>query len=818
MFTRGFGGRVIRVSTAATSLLLVFCSIIGPLALAPTVALAQPASPNRPATPPNRAPAPPTAPGPAAPSPYAANGAIASILIEGNSRVEPDSVKSYLAVKEGDAFDPQKIDQSLKTLFATGLFADVNLRRDGNNLVVRVVENPIINRIAFEGNRKLEDDPLRQEIQSKPRVVFTRAKVQADVKRILELYRRSGRFNTTVEPKIIQLEQNRVDLVFEINEGATTGIRAITFIGNEEYSDGSLREVIRTKESAWYRFLSSDDRYDPDRVNFDRELLRKFYLSEGYADFRVVSAVAELAPDRNDFFVTFTINEGERYRFGKIDVVSRFEKLDVGQLKSLPTIHEGDWYDADEVDKSINVLTEAVGSLGYAFVDIRPNVKRNKDTKTIDLTFEIQEGPRVYVERINISGNTRTLDKVIRREFRLVEGDAFNAAKLRRSQQRLNNLGFFQKVDVANQPGSAPDKTVIDVAVVEQSTGELSFGAGYSTASGILGDITIHERNLLGRGQDLRLGLSLGTQQTQINLSFTEPYFLDRNVAAGFDVFRISTNAQDQSSYDQSSIGFALRTGYNVSENLRQNLKYTLRTDSITNVPATASSFVKQQEGKTWTSEIGTQLTYDRRDNRQFATAGYFIRYGIDVGGLGGTEHYVRNKLDGAYFYSIATDYVLSLSGEVGVVVPITGGLRINNRWFVGGDNLRGFAIGGIGPRDLTTNDSLGGKYYGVTSAELSFPLGLPQEFGILGKAFADAGTLWGAEEKSVAALPVSPMHPMGVPAINVADSKAIRASVGLGLQWVSPFGPIRVDYAIPLVKKPYDQIQNFRFSFGTRF
>ncbi len=780
------GGRVSKVLSAAVSTLMLLCCLFGHVV---SQAQAQPARP-----PANRA-APQQ-------SPYAEGGTIAGIVVQGNSRVEPDSVRSYLAVKEGDPFDPEKLDQSLKTLFATGLFADVKLSRDGNNLVIQVVENPIINRIAFEGNSKLEDDALRQEIQSRPRVVFTRAKVQADVKRILELYRRSGRFNATVEPKIIQLEQNRVDLVFEIHEGSTTGIRAITFVGNEHYSDGSLREVIRTKESAWFRFLSSDDRYDPDRVNFDRELLRKFYLSEGYADFRVASAVAELTPDKEDFFVTFTVSEGPRYKFGKIDVVSRFEKLDVAPLKSLLTVHEGDWYDADEVDRTINVLTEEVGSLGYAFVDIRPNIKRNKDTRTIDLTFEIQEGPRVYVERINISGNTRTLDKVIRREFRLVEGDAFNAAKLRRSQQRLNNLGFFQKVDISNQPGSAPDKTVIDVSVVEQSTGELSFGAGYSTAGGVLGDVSIHERNLLGRGQDLRLGLSLGTQQTQINLSFTEPYFLDRNVAAGFDVFRITTDNQDQSSYDQKSLGFALRTGFNLSENLRQNLHYTLRQDIVSNVPSGASIYIKQQEGTAWTSEIGTQFMYDRRDNRQFPSKGYFLRYGIDLGGLGGTEHYVRNKIDGAYFYSIADQWVLSLSGEFGVVMPIKDDLRISNRWFVGGDNLRGFAVGGIGPRDTHTHDALGGRYYGVSSLELSFPLGLPQEFQILGKAFTDAGTLWGTEESGP----------------TVVDDKALRASVGVGLQWISPFGPIRVDYAIPVVKKPYDEIQHFRFSFGTRF
>lgn len=730
------------------------------------------------------------------------SGAIYAIQVEGNNRVEPDTIRSYLTVREGDAFDALQLDQSLKTLYATGLFADVTLRREGNDLVVRVVENPIINRIAFEGNRKLDDDALRQEVQLRPRVVFTRAKAQSDVKRILELYRRSGRFAATVEPKIIQLEQNRVDLVFEINEGETTGIESIEFVGNERFSDSTLRGVIRTQESAWYRFLTTDDRYDPDRLNFDRELLRKFYLSEGYADFRVVSAVAELNNPRDAFFVTFTVSEGERYRFGKIDISSRFEALDPQVLRGLITFSEGDWYNADEVESTIAAMTEAVGSLGYAFVDIRPNIRRDKDTQTIDVTFDIQEGPRVYVERIDISGNTRTLDKVIRREFRLVEGDAFNTAKVRRSQQRLRNLGFFEKVDVANNPGSTPDKTVIDVSVVEQSTGEISFGAGYSTSAGLLGDISIRERNLLGRGQDLRLGLSLGTESTQVDLSFTEPYFLDRNVSAGFDVFRITRDLQDSSSYDEKALGFALRSGFNWSEDLRQTVKYMLRRDQITNVDDDASSLIKRQEGTTWTSEIGTQLMYDKRDNRIFPTSGYFIRYGIDVAGLGGTEHYVRNKVDAAYFYSVFEDVVLSVSGQAGIVQPIKDDLKINSRFFLGGDTLRGFAVGGVGPRDVDADDSLGGKYFYTGSVELSFPIGLPKEFGLLGKAFADAGSLWGAEEKGP----------------EVKDVKSIRASAGVGLQWMSPFGPIRIDYAVPVRKEKFDDVEHFRFSFGTRF
>jgi outer membrane protein insertion porin family len=368
--------------------------------------------------------------GPAA----AAGGTITAVQIQGNVRAEPETIRSYLQLKEGQTYDPAAADRSLKALFGTGLFADVVIDMQGSTLVVKVTENPIINRVAFEGNRKIEDDKLRDEVQSKPRQVFTRARVQADVERILTIYRRSGRYNASVEPKVIKLEQGRVDLVFEINEGDVTGVQRISFVGNEHFSDGTLRGKIRTSESVWYRFLSSDDRYDPDRLNLDRELLRKFYLSEGYADFRVVSAVAELSPNREGFFITFTISEGDRYKFGKVEVSTRFQGLDVDVLQSYLTMAQGEWYDADEVEKSVSALSDLVGSLGYAFVEVRPNIRRNKDDLTVDVTFDIQEGPRVYVERINISGNTRTLDKVIRREFRLAEGDAFSTAKVRRSQ------------------------------------------------------------------------------------------------------------------------------------------------------------------------------------------------------------------------------------------------------------------------------------------------------------------------------------------------------------------------------------------------
>lgn len=742
-----------------------------------------------------------------APAPRAAAGnVISSVQITGNVRAELETVRSYLQLKEGQPYDPAAADRSLKALFSTGLFSDVSIDMQGSVLVVKLTENPIINRVAFEGNKKIDDDKLRDEVQSKPRLVFTRARVQSDVERILTIYRRGGRYNAVVEPKIIKLEQGRVDLVFEINEGDVTGIKRISFVGNEHFSDGTLRGKIRTVESAWYRFLSSDDRFDPDRLNLDRELLRKFYLSEGYADFRVTSAVAELSPDRDGFFVTFTINEGERYKFGKVEISTRFQGLDTDTLKSYLTMKEGDWYDAEEVEKTVTAVTDAVGNLGYAFVDVRPNIRRNKEDLTIDITFDIQEGPRVYVERINIAGNTRTLDKVIRREFRLSEGDAFSTAKLRRSQQRLKNLGFFSKVDVTPQPGSTPDKTNLDVQVTEQSTGEISFGAGYSTTGGILGDISIQERNLLGKGQNLRLGLSLGTLSTLINLSFTEPYFLDRAVAAGFDVFRTSNDRQNIASYSDSSIGFALRAGWNYTEHTSQQVRYTLKQGNIYNVQYYASPLIQSQAGTFVTSEVSETMAWDTRDQRLNTTKGWLLRNNWAVSGLGGTEYYVRSTVDAVIYQQLAEDFVVSIGGSAGFTQPYNNtSLRLTNRFFVGGDNLRGFAAGGIGPRDGNTGDALGGRYFYTGTAEASFPLGLPKEIGIVGKAFVDVGSLWGTETN------------YGYTA-NVLDVPSMRIGTGVGIQWVSPFGPIRVDYAVPVAQQYFDRTQNLRFGFGTRF
>jgi outer membrane protein insertion porin family len=728
-------------------------------------------------------------------------GIINEIRIEGTQRIEPETVRSYMRVNPGDPFDPVRLDRSLKNIFSTGLFADVTLRREGDALIVSVVENPIINRIAFEGNDRLEKDTLQAEVSLRPRVVFTRTKAQADAQRLLEIYRRSGRYAATVEPKAIQLPQNRVDLVFEINEGPLTKIKAVNFIGNRVFSDSSLRDEITTSESAFWRFLSSTDTYDPDRLSFDRELLRRFYLSEGYADFRVNSVVAELTPDREGFVVTITVEEGERYKFGNIEVTSTLRNLDPETLKKHVLTEEGDWYDAKAVEDTVNNLTEEIGNLGYAFVDIRPRSDRNPEARIIGIVYEINEGPKVYVERIDIQGNVRTLDRVVRREFRLVEGDAFNSAKLRRSRERVRDLGFFLTVDVDNKPGSAADKTVVTVDVEEQSTGDLSFGAGFSTESGPLGNIGLRERNLLGRGQDLRVNFTISGVDSQIDLSFTEPYFLDRNLAAGFDVFRTETNKRRRA-YELERIGGSLRTGFSYNEHLRHVVRYTLEQNTISNVDSDASLLIKSEQGTFLVSGFSHELSYDTRDSRIDPREGMVVRLRNEVTGAGGDVRFLKSSIGGAYHYPILENWTTTVDAEIGNIIGLGQDTRISDRHFVGGNNCRGFKSAGVGPRDAPTADPLGAKQFYTGTLELGFPLGLPEEFNIRGRVFTDVCSSWGLDESNA----------------NVQDSQSPRAAVGVGLSWQSPFGPIILDLGFAVLKEDFDETELFSFSFGTQF
>ncbi|MEX2649169.1 MAG: outer membrane protein assembly factor BamA [Alphaproteobacteria bacterium] len=734
----------------------------------------------------------------------AQSGLIANVRVEGNQRVEAETIRSYMAVGPGEPGDAAAVDRSLKQLFATGLFADVTIRREGDDLVVRVIENPIINQLAFEGNNRIEDEELEAEVQLRPRVVYTRAKVQADVARILEIYRRSGRFAATVEPKVIRQEQNRVDLIFEIDEGARTKVRRISFVGNERFSDAELRDVILTKESAWYRFFTEDDTYDPDRLSFDRELLRRFYLSKGYADVAIVAATADLTADRGDFFITFTVEEGDRYDFGTVRVKSAVPDLRSTDLHPYVRTFTGERYNADLIEDTIQDMVDAIGDLGYAFVDVVPRLNRDTEARIIDITYDVTPGPRVYVERINVEGNVRTLDRVVRREFKIAEGDAFSTAKLRRSEQRIRNLDFFDTVTVTTEEGSAPDQAVVNVEVTEKSTGELTFSAGFSTLDGALGGILIRERNLLGKGQDLSLETTLSFRRQDVDLSFTEPAFLGRDeLSAGFDVFNTRRNRQRDSSFDQNALGFALRMGYPLMERVTHSVRYSLRRDRVSDVDPSASRFVREQEGSAVTSLVGHEITFDALDNRVFPTEGLLVRFSQDFAGLGGGVHYLRHQLVTTGYHAFADDWIGSLTLRQGHIFGIFGDdVRINDRFFVGGQNVRGFDTTGIGPRDQRTLDSLGSKAFWTASAELTYPVGLPRELGVLGRAFVDVGSAWSTDASGP----------------GVLDSEDPRVSVGVGISYDSPIGPLRADFAKAIVKEDFDETEFFRFSFGTRF
>jgi outer membrane protein insertion porin family len=729
-------------------------------------------------------------------------GIISKIVVDGNLRIEDSTVKSYLLFSEGSPYSRSRVDKSLKALFNTGLFADVAIRRNKQAVIVTVVENPIINRLAFEGNKNIDDDALAVEVQLRPRVVYTRARVQNDVQRVITVYRRSGRFAATVEPKVIQLPENRVDLVFEISEGEKTAIKKIRIVGNKKFSDSRLKEQISTEETRWYKFLSDNDTYDPDRLTFDRELLRKYYLGRGFADFSVTSAVADLTPDRDGFFITFTVSEGQVYTFGDIEVESAVKEINPDELKQLLTTIKGDIYNADAIEESIQNITFELGKLGYAFVNIRPRVTRDSENRIISLNYQINKGPRVYVERINITGNVRTLDHVIRREMGLVEGDAFNTALLRLSNAKIQSLNFFESVEVDRIDGSEDDKTVINVNVQEKSTGELTIGAGFSTVDSFSGDLQIRERNLLGKGQDLKLGFSLGSTNTQIDLGFTEPYFMGRDLSAGFDIFNTSKDLQDESGYDLDRLGFRLRSGFPLQPKWRASVNYSLVNEEISDVHTDASTIIKKSEGETLISSVGYNIIYRNLDNFTLPTSGNKFTFGQTFSGLGGDVHSVKNTAEYIHFFPVTDDVVLSLGGNGGIVFGIGEDVILQQRYNLGGRSFRGFESRGIGPRDSASDDALGGNMYIVSSAEVRFPLGLPEELGLLGRTFLDVGTLTGIDDDDP----------------GVLDDASIRAAAGIGFNWTSPFGPIQVNFSYPFLKEDYDKDEIFQFDFGTRF
>jgi outer membrane protein insertion porin family len=815
-----------------------------------------------------------------APPAYAQS--VNSIVVQGNQRVEADTIRSYFRAGPGGRLDAFQIDEGVKALYSTGLFQDIRPSIQGGRLILTVVENPVINRIAFEGNKKVKDEQLKSEIQSRERGTLSRPVVQADVARMVDVYRRSGRFDIRIEPKIIELPNNRVDLVFEISEGEKTGVKLIEFIGNRAYSAYRLKDVIKTSETGILAFLQTGNIYDPDRVEADRELLRRFYLKHGYIDVRVVSAVGEYDPNRRGFLITFTIEEGEQYRVGTVDVVSNVRSIDPTFLRARLRTYPGDVYNAEAVEKTVEDMTIEAAKRGYAFATVRPGAQRNPQSRTVNLFFTIEEGQRAYIERINVRGNTRTRDYVIRREFDIAEGDAYNRALVNRAERRLKNLGYFKSVKILPEPGSAPDRVILNVDVEEQSTGEFSVSGGYSTADGFLGEVSIAERNLLGRGYYGKTSVQYGQYTRGANVSFVDPYFLGYRVALGLDLFYKQQNATNYVSYQTKTYGFGGRLGFALREDLGFQVRYSIyrqevslpsnltncnninpdfvntfpTADAVGTTPALtppagyagiancysdgeASLAVKRElaNGPVLTSLIGYTLTHNTLDNNKSPTQGILGEFRQDFAGVGGDVKFIRTSGDLYAYHEVVSDVISSLHLQAGHITGWGGsGLRMLDHFQMGPNLVRGFAPAGIGPRDLTQfpftgvqGDALGGTMYWGASLEFQTPLYfLPKDSGVKVAAFADAGSLWNytgpttfpATGEVLAGNTCATWGPgiVNPVACAVDNSMHVRSSVGVGLIWDSPFGPLRFDYSFPLTKESYDRVQQFRFGGGTKF
>jgi outer membrane protein insertion porin family len=741
---------------------------------------------------------------------------VSRIDVEGNQRVDAETVRAYLVIRPGKNFTSQDEDASLKALFETGLFADVSLDVRGAVLVVIVVENPVINEVAFEGNKKFKDDQLQNIVQSQPRGVFTRAKVQNDVGRILEIYRRSGRFQASVTPETIQLPNNRMNLVFVVSEGPKTGVSGITFIGNQAFGDARLRNVIATRQSGILSFLRKGDAYDPDQLASDEEKLRRYYLDRGFADFQVVSSVAELDRERNTFFILFTMNEGPRYRFGAITVDSTIPGVDPREIEREIITDEGDVFSSGDVDKSLEEITLHLAATGYPFAQARPRLNRNPETLTIDAAYVVDEGTRVYVERIEVVGNTRTRDYVVRREFDLAEGDAFNRVLVDRAERRLRNLGYFASVDVSTQPGSADDRVILVVTVAEQPTGEFSFGVGYSSSDGAVGDVSLNERNFLGRGYNLRVAVGGGTNSRTYEVSFTDPYFLGRRISAGVNVFRRSYDRSNFRSYDFDSTGGGITFGFPITEDFTVQTGYQLEVQDISVSPARCDGLggddvslaICQAQGETIVSSVFYSLIYDTLDSRSDPHAGFYLRFTQEFAGVGGDVRFLKTNGSGAYYHELLPDrdIVGLIKVQGGHIFGLGENVRLLDSFFKGGETVRGFRSSGFGPRDSITGDALGGTIFVAGTAEVQFPFPLlPRELGFKGAVFADAGTLF---ESDAAVLAPS----------TILDGPDLRSSVGGSILWNSPLGPLRADFAHVITSESQDRLQFFRFGGSSRF
>ena len=856
----------------------------------------------------------------AAPAAAVQADVVRTIAVSGAQRLEPQTILSYIKLRPGDTWTQAAGDAVLKDLYATELFSNASVVNRDGNVVITIVENPVINRIILEGNKRIKNDKILPEIRLSPRQIFTRSKVRADVARIIELYKRQGRFAATVEPKMVQLSQNRVDIVFEISEGPKSKVRQINIIGNDAFSDGELRGEMLTKQARLTSFFSSNTSYDPDRLAFDQQKLRQFYLTEGYADFRVVSAVAELTPDKRDFIITYVVEEGERYKFGEVDVESQIRDFDDASMTARLPMQGGDWYDAKQVEDTVEQLSELAGTFGYAFADVAPEFSRNQDSLTMDVSFVLREAPRVYVERIDVNGNTLTQDKVIRREFRLAEGDAFNSLSVARSTARINSLGYFQENFEINQvEGSAPDRIVLEANVEEQATGELQLSAGFSSLESFILAGSIRQRNFRGRGQTVGLSLNYSRYSKSAQVSFSEPYVFDRNISAGVDIYRRDTNSfnfrnnERNTTFEQSTTGLQVRAGVPLTEYVSAIGSYTFNYDDVsldeglyfsdrdgdgiaTCDPILASRYLCEAIGERTSSIVGLTFNYDTLNSRLRPSRGETVSWTTEFAGLGGDVKYVRSRARAAKYWPVGAGFIFSVTGEGGWIRSLEDNsvagqddVRLTDRYFLGEPQMRGFDIRGVGPRivrlqylnddgddatplvpqtieealasDQRVDDALGGKAYYLGRAELEIPLGSgAREMGLRPSIFLDVGSLFSVTQ------PVLQDYPNGLQATDgngnllylqpgvddqgndiiqavtnrfapdgtenernvipgtffkevfVGDSPAPRISVGVGVNWNSPFGPFRIDVSRVLKKQVGDDTKTFSFNVGTQF
>ena len=859
---------------------------------------------------------------------------VRTIAVAGAQRLEPQTILSYIRLRPGDTYTQAVGDQVLKDLYATELFSNVSVRNDAGNVVISITENPVINRIILEGNERIKNDKIVPEIRLAPRQIFTRSKVRADVARIIELYKRQGRFAATVEPQMVQLSQNRVDIVFEIDEGPKSKVRQINIIGNEQFSDGELKGEMVTKETGGLlAFLSSNTSYDPDRLAFDQQNLRTFYLTEGYADFRVVSAVAELTPDKEDFIITYVVEEGERYKFGDVNVDSQLRDFDGDAMAQRLSMKTGDFYNAKTVEDTVEQMTDLAGTYGYAFADIRPDFKRNPEDLTMDVTFVLREAPRVYVERIDVNGNTLTQDKVVRREFRVAEGDAFNSLAIKRSEARIKSLGYFQEnFEITQVEGSAPDRVVLEANIEEQPTGELQLSAGFSSLEKFILAGSIRQKNFRGRGQTIGLSLNYSGYSKSAQVSFSEPYLFDRNVSMGADIYHRELDNdffnRGIATYEQATTGLSLRAGVPLSEYMSLVGSYTLNRENVSVAgdqlvdtdgdgiaECVSSRFVCEAIGKRTSSILGMTLNYNALDSSFRPTSGSTVSFTGEFAGLGGNVKYLRARTRMGQYFNLGSGFIFSLNAEGGWIhalsdnpTPGFDDVRLTDRFFLGEPQFRGFDIRGVGPRIITLPyldddndpstprvlqslddfiagredqryaDALGGRAYYLGRAELEIPLGSgAQEMGLRPSIWADVGSLFaldkpilrdnpnGAQATTGAGDPLfvellynddgTPLvndngtpadttddfqsfNPLSTNAVDAlgnptdpvipatsffkevlyGDSIKPRVTVGIGVNWNSPFGPFRIDLSHALIKQEGDDTKTLSFNVGTQF